>query len=782
MFTKCKDSLQDGRRLENLSWRLWFDSGRQEAKLHRGEAVAHNEEASGPPTRFHEAGWSDPEWTETTDSESDEDNNAPSARSGRHESRRSSSSTGPTLADPENRSASLAPLRPSLSTRGTSGGPFDRRSTSTLTGGSLQRMITGLTTLPALPTLTLSKARSCVDVPAPTQPISDPRLPIRGASAPDVNLAPLLSPPKRAAAVAARPSPPTPKPSVVAPATRPSPTILQSPQFSRQISSGARSNSSRSMTRSGSGSGAATPTPTPTKKSATKAGPAPAPRPLPRPVGNALAGLRNDSQTQLTRNFSTASFEPKSLVKGFDTTAFDNRPKVGAIAPPPTPAPAPALELSESPPAPSSALKSTARPSTGKKIFFISSPTSDSDEEGSPSRDHPHRHPHQHTKLSPKASTSSHPPAKQAPPPATTRLPPQGRPPPVDEDEWDDEDEEGSEDEEDDDASSGWGSEYSTESEEPGGRTKTQRSPAALFAKRPAVTATTSELKPRPAGLLSQLFHPGLMEEDDRRHSAVDVTRRPKGLSALHTSRSAGVLTEQHRSKSFLRGAPAGTEMESSSEEEDGGDDDDDDDDDYEDATSSDDPHSSMAAALARHQRQQLEAAGPIAPPQTPRTTRRAMLATELSESLRRNLLWERQTRNRILGGPVDPRFRPAPQQPPLGNQTASANLLARPADSGLLAPHPSPATRDSSPVAPMVRRHTTGTGLYLQAQQEGRLSQARRPSPTSSESTLEEDEPPEPTRVVPDVYGSAFTHGLHHHGSSPLFSFPALLFLGTLR
>lgn len=24
MFTKCKESLKDGRRLENLSWRLWY--------------------------------------------------------------------------------------------------------------------------------------------------------------------------------------------------------------------------------------------------------------------------------------------------------------------------------------------------------------------------------------------------------------------------------------------------------------------------------------------------------------------------------------------------------------------------------------------------------------------------------------------------------------------------------------------------------------------------------------------------------------------------------------
>ncbi len=39
------------------------------------------------------------------------------------------------------------------------------------------------------------------------------------------------------------------------------------------------------------------------------------------------------------------------------------------------------------------------------------------------------------------------------------------------------------------------------------------------------------------------------------------------------------------------------------------------------------------------------------APPTTPRTTRRQMLATELSESLRRNLLWERQvSKTNLLG------------------------------------------------------------------------------------------------------------------------------------
>lgn len=40
------------------------------------------------------------------------------------------------------------------------------------------------------------------------------------------------------------------------------------------------------------------------------------------------------------------------------------------------------------------------------------------------------------------------------------------------------------------------------------------------------------------------------------------------------------------------------------------------------------------------------------APPMTPRTTRRQMLSTELSESLRRNLLWERQVSRTSMMGP----------------------------------------------------------------------------------------------------------------------------------
>ncbi|KZV60928.1 hypothetical protein PENSPDRAFT_619649 [Peniophora sp. CONT] len=56
------------------------------------------------------------------------------------------------------------------------------------------------------------------------------------------------------------------------------------------------------------------------------------------------------------------------------------------------------------------------------------------------------------------------------------------------------------------------------------------------------------------------------------------------------------------------------------------------------------------------------------APPMTPRTTRRQMLSTELSESLRRNLLWERQvSKTNLLRGGLKPltQTRPEPQPEP---------------------------------------------------------------------------------------------------------------------
>lgn len=79
-----------------------------------------------------------------------------------------------------------------------------------------------------------------------------------------------------------------------------------------------------------------------------------------------------------------------------------------------------------------------------------------------------------------------------------------------------------------------------------------------------------------------------------------------------------------------------------------------------------------LAAAVQRHQAQKrLRDQGGAQPqlmPTTPRTTRRSMLSTEMSESVRRNLLWERQSRIRLLGGPL-------PDRQPHGNlQTSNSS------------------------------------------------------------------------------------------------------------
>ncbi|KAG8915258.1 hypothetical protein FRC00_006199 [Tulasnella sp. 408] len=56
----------------------------------------------------------------------------------------------------------------------------------------------------------------------------------------------------------------------------------------------------------------------------------------------------------------------------------------------------------------------------------------------------------------------------------------------------------------------------------------------------------------------------------------------------------------------------------------------------------------------------------PPAPPSTPRTTRREMLATELSESLRRNILWERENGMRMFKRPTASTSRLQDRKPPV--------------------------------------------------------------------------------------------------------------------
>ena len=114
----------------------------------------------------------------------------------------------------------------------------------------------------------------------------------------------------------------------------------------------------------------------------------------------------------------------------------------------------------------------------------------------------------------------------------------------------------------------------------------------------------------------------------------------------------------------------------------------------------------------------------PPAPPSTPRTTRRLMLSTELSESLRRNLLWERQVskvnqaavrRTASSGGS---RLSPLGGEQPFTTVPSMVQLLPK----GTMAhPNPGSPVRTVGPVEPeqggsegdikMERRASEGAG-----------------------------------------------------------------------
>ncbi|GAA5979470.1 hypothetical protein JCM11641_005405 [Rhodosporidiobolus odoratus] len=870
VFTKCKDSLQNGRRLENLTWRLL---GRREGKAGACSSDADLTAARAEEIKADaaEAGWSDAEWEETSDEDSEDEPLEPE-RIGRSPAATSAispkhASPPPRASQPRARTASV-PADPSAVAKEVAqrppfrrGGSRDWKSAPVLTGGSLQRMITDLQRLPDLSALRSGKARSLHEVSVAP---SKPPLGSRGSSAPDnLNAASLSRPatPPSVELIATK----------IDALTQTSPTRSQraspvrSPCMSRSASTPSHPTTSASTITVTAPSPAVTAShrrvPSTLTMSAIPASrrsrpPSPSPSPpSPPPVLRltptetammALSNSRNQSDANLYRRTQStaelaASFKPASFVKGFNPcpSSLEAHPRPGSIAPPPTPATHPAaLALSPKTPAPSpasvvspSALRtatpakvapprstglapslSTGRPKppgTGKKIFFISSPESD--------EDHSSR-----SRESGKMRVVITPPSAAKPalkqPASGGNGNGKGKAPVQDVQEATDDDAWGSEDD-DQDASSGWGSEYSTDSDlarnsaaTGSGRAAAARRPGLDFAKRApsevlARTASTAsmgqpgELKPRPPGLLSQIFHPEqFLEDSDRPHSTADLLRRNhKSLSALPTlsqlrpSKSAAVLTNpratHQRSKSYLKGKPEDVELESSSEEEDerpakkapspklptppsqeerSSDYEDMDDD----ASSS---AESAAALLARRQRlaAELEAQSAVlAPPQTPRTTRRAMLATELSESLRRNLLWERQTRNRAMGGAA-PRRPQVPGQP-LPQRPASSTQLAPPSApsgvphvqagaEGVRAPYPSPATRLSPPNQPsqgppprrvassaaLTRRHTTGTGLYLTAQTAG-LAQARG---ADSESDVSETEDEDGTQSPAEVF-----------------------------
>ncbi|GAA5831876.1 hypothetical protein JCM3766R1_000135 [Sporobolomyces carnicolor] len=860
VFTRCKDNLQNGRRLENLSWRLWFDHGRRDL---RGQPEG------GPPgldecteaqikQKATEAGWSDPEWEETSGSES-EGEGAPETRASRTEC--DNEESVPPL--PRGRTVSVpvtamgGSSRSILTARGNS---REWRTAPTISGGSLQRMITDAAILPAI-TLP-QRPRSLIEVPvAVASP--KPCLGSRGNSAPDglnTNNSLLLdsscsaAPSSRSDKVPpSKSSTPMPASPALASVSTSTSTLTQARPQSPTLTRTAPS-SSALATSDSSMPPPAVPTRTtengtrPRRRSSVKLARSTSARKS-KSSSSALACPSANSSTQLSRVPSeihlkrnpssaevAASFTPQSFTQGFDVSSPPSqsapRPQVGRIAPPPTPA-GPSAVLAESPPksrahstrvsntplgfpdkvapAPSepalaapqpgpSAFKMTPKaPGASKKIFFISSPNSESDDD-------------RHSCVSKESATAGSLPKIGSPLQQSTTRPSakaiaavtngtaKGKEKEtaanaVDDDEWDDE-----ESEEEDGSSSGWGSEYSTDSDVarnstangPTARPMSGRSKSAiepgLFAKRAPSMVHLSpslsdmggpgELKRRPPGLLSQLFHPDQFVDHDEEDAKIsDMKRAHKSMSSLpamahhqetHPAKpkTRGLLGDRltmTRQPTFTKkGKPEDVELESSSDES-------------EDEASGASKNET-AAALARKQRlAELEQAAALAaPPQTPRTTRRAMLATELSESLRRNLLWERQTRNRVMGGAPRPPVMPGqglPQRSSSSQHLAQAVAASDSAavvgagpvrkllpDSGVRAPNPSPANpHPPPPPLPPSASHTALPRRATLATDLSRASQFPKNRPAESESELS-DSSSEGEEGEPDVSGDMYT------------------------
>ncbi|KAM0788217.1 hypothetical protein ACM66B_001374 [Microbotryomycetes sp. NB124-2] len=783
VFTKCKDNLHNGRRLENLSWRLWFDSSRRESREDSSASV------TGAAAGCDRADWSDPEagndtdWTESSATDVDDDDSDDDRRTSRLASSLprpcppphlapapapAPAQSPPSASRPSNRRRSSAQQHDA--TTATTGRPPmlrpEWRSSSTISGGSIQRIIS------AQPPISVPfKSHSVVEVtPIPLISPDAAGVTSRHSSAPDQFEPALVTthsqltaleqqhPPRKLVdartqttpSSSHRPSPKLPSSSLLA--SPPSQEIQGDAETSQGTSAPSIKlvKSPASYTHKGHARKQSAPRPPP---------PTPATSVRETQIRTPIASTSSlSSQQQLV---------PQSSVKGFDTTVFENRPLQGSIAPPPTPATA-LVQLAPSPPkrAPS-ALKGaptsngatrtsaangrTANGGTGKKIFFISSPTSDSEDDGTSScKSTRSRSSDWQSAVQTQGKRSSLSESVKADDlrQQDERRRQQDR---DDDDEWD---------EADDDVSSEWSSEESDDGRQDRRGASSKQAEQAVFAKRPSSSALSGqpgELKRRPPGLLSQLFHPDLFLDDaDRRHSLIDVRRANgappseslSGLSAtqseanspaarrsrLQTSKSTSVLgdpTMRHvsRSRSFLKGRPENVELESSS-----------DDSDYEDVESSQDAEmlrrQHQQAHLAERLRLEQLAAQPIAPPQTPRSTRRAMLATELSESLRRNLLWERQQRNRVLGGPVNKfRLQPQPQQ---SDGTVSRQNTAPPAPEQATVQQQQQQQQNNNKASTttkvdstsalgtsvkndvdvggeMVRRHTTGAGLYLE-------------------------------------------------------------------
>ncbi|UZJ57334.1 hypothetical protein CBS101457_006654 [Exobasidium rhododendri] len=140
-------------------------------------------------------------------------------------------------------------------------------------------------------------------------------------------------------------------------------------------------------------------------------------------------------------------------------------------------------------------------------------------------------------------------------------------------------------------------------------------------------------------------------------------------------------------------------------------------------------PAVATAAPLSTHRSPSYSSIPEVGQPQTPRTTRRNMLRDELSESLRQNLLWERQSRNRMMG---------------IGAANSSNNnnnIVNNDTASNITNTHSNSTARSQSQVAPINRNHSvlaggalrpltasnSATTIYDQEEEQRRLKEKKR-------------------------------------------------------
>lgn len=272
-----------------------------------------------------------------------------------------------------------------------------------------------------------------------------------------------------------------------------------------------------------------------------------------------------------------------------------------------------------------------------------------------------------------------------------------------------------------DEDSSGWGSEASSHSEPMASSAPSgEKGNRSMFLKRvPTAPGALNRVNSR-TGLLTQLFKPS--EEDEK--AVAGLLRNPSTVGLVLAARSSSskealparrglqpsksaialpVMSYQEENAfpkaaptrptpaqplgnrtGRLGGRPADVELSDSDEE-------DEDEEGKEEgnglANISPTQKAAFNAAMARYQARHI----PVAGPQTPRTTRRNMLSTELSESLRLGLLWDRQTTMKLLGKPSKLRIQSNAQQvqPQFVRRHTACN--------GELQPHRTTATASES-------------------------------------------------------------------------------------